>query len=126
MQNKAFFSFQLCPIESTACYNINTGIRDLQYKKFHKELKLIYIFSITTYIETLDGLKVTMSGCSSKKSSLSENYPLICEEKQLPGFTKGAFCHCFEDYCNYNGSNSIHMISISLKIIMITILNCSN
>ena len=77
------------------------------------------------YIETLDGLKVTMSGCSSEKSSLGQNYPLICEEKQLPGFTKGDFCHCFEDYCNYNGSNSIHMISISVKI-LITILSCSN
>ena len=73
----------------------------------------------------MDGLKVTMSGCSSKKSSLSENYPLICEEKQLPGFTKGDFCHCFEDYCNHNGSNSIHMISILVKI-LITILSCSN
>ena len=35
MQNKAFFSFQLCPIESTACYNINTGMRPTKYYLVH-------------------------------------------------------------------------------------------
>ena len=48
MQNKAFFSFQLCPADSSACYNINTGktyiiidlTKNLKLSDFLKKLSL--------------------------------------------------------------------------------------
>ena len=43
----------------------------------------------------------------SKDQKFNHSGKAICEEKDIPSFTKGQFCICFEDYCNHIGLGDI-------------------
>ena len=48
-----------------------------------------------------------ISGCLSKDQKFNHSGKAICEEKDIPSFTRGQFCICFEDYCNHIGLGDI-------------------
>ena len=53
------------------------------------------------FSETIDGTSLIITGCEN--STIVGKNQMYCREKHIPEleFTKGNYCVCFEDYCNY-------------------------